>query len=174
MAKINPKNYTYILSLLFAVGGLCYINLVDENDEKIYKQALESGKKELFIGRLKSIELVNLRDKMVFVKEDSTLKTFIVSEINTTQGLKPNDIKEGNWYEVVKILNADKIIDMHPAVEGEFIDEVKNLSGTDKDLIKEYIEEEFMMDLILSAVLILIIMFSSFMIYKNKLYIEAS
>src|SRR5690606_37783918 len=111
-------------------------------------EALKSGKKEIFAGKLKSIELVGLSNELVFYNKDSSTKTFLVSEINTTHDLRPKDIVADNWYQIVKIVNANKIIEMHRAVTGTYLDEVKDLTHSDKEDIKKYIEEEFTQDLI--------------------------
>ncbi len=165
MTKINQKSYTYILAILFAVGGLIYINLIDESDEKIFKEALKSGKKEIFVGKLKSIKLVALNDELVLYKADGSEKKFLVNEINTTNGLKPKDITENEWYEIVKIVNANKIIDMHKSVENLNIDEVRDLTSSDKKHIQKYIDDEFAIDLILSGISIGLIIFSAVKIY---------
>lgn len=169
MTKINSKSYTYILAIIFAIGGFIYINLIDESDEKIFKTALVSGKKEIFVGKLKSINLVSgLKDELVFYKEDGSEKKFLVSEINTTKGLKAKDIKPEEWYEIVKIVNADKIIDMHQAVQNQHIDEVRTLTHSDKEHIQHYIDNEFTIDLILSSICILVALFSGYKIYKYQ------
>jgi hypothetical protein len=168
MTKINTKSYPYILAILFAVGGLIYINLIDEKDEQTFNNALKKGKKEMFIGQLKSIELEGLRNKLTFYKEDSSLKIFVVNEINTTEGLQPNEIKGGEWYEILILENSDKIIDMHKAVEGMNIDAVSDLTEKDRSNINEFIKDEFVKDLILSLFTLIVILFSTFKIYKYQ------
>ena len=168
MTKINPKSYTYILAVVFALGGLIYINLIDEADEAVFKKALASGKKEVFVGKLKSINLVGLNDELVFYKPDGSLKKFLVSEINTSRGLKPKDIVAEEWYEVVKIVNANKIIDMHKSVHNLNLDETKELSPSDKKHIQQYIDNEFTIDLILSGISIILILFSFYKINKYQ------
>lgn len=168
MTKINNKSYSYILAIFFGIIGLVYINLIDENDEKVFKNALNEGNKEMFIGKLKSIELDGLRNKLTFIKEDSSLKIFLVSEINTTEGLQPNEIKGGEWYEVLILENSDKIIDMHKAIEGMNIDKVSPLTEKDRVNINEFIKEEFVKDLILSLFAVIVILFSSYKIYKYQ------
>lgn len=169
MTRINNKSYTYILAIIFAIGGFIYINLIDESDEKIFKKALTAGKKEIFVGKLKSINLVSgLKDELIFYKEDGSEKKFLVSEINTTNGLKAKNIKPEEWYEIVKIVDADKIIDMHQAVPNQHIDEVRPLTHSDKQHIQHYIDDEFTIDLILSGICIVLVLFSAYKIYKYQ------
>jgi hypothetical protein len=168
MTKINQKSYTYILAILFALGGLIFINFIDESDEIIFKKALASGKKEIFVGKLKGIQLVGFlgqKNELTFYKSDGSEKKFLVDQINTTNGLKIKEIKPDEWYEIVKIVNAKKIIDMHKSVENLNIDEIRGLTNSDKNHIQHYIDDEFATDLVLTGISLGLIIFSAVKIY---------
>lgn len=163
--ELFGKAYTYFLAIALGIMAVVYINLVDEEDETQYNQALQDNKKEVFQGYLKEVNNYRFEYQLIFEDPKTSRKdTFWVEDVLKTE--LDNFMPEpNNWYEIEYIRLPEAALDIEKIEGGETKSEFVPLTSEDVVHIKAMLEGEKVADIIFTVVSLLMIVFCGFRIW---------
>ncbi|MFQ3575204.1 MAG: hypothetical protein SNJ77_02095 [Cytophagales bacterium] len=163
--ELFGKTYTYFLAIILGIGAIVYINVVDEEDETQYNQALDENKKEVFRGYLKAVNNYRFEYQLLFEDPQTGRKdTFWVEDVLKTE-LENFMPEPKNWYEIEYIRLPEAVLDIEKVETEETT--LEKIPFTDQDVttIKKMLEGEKVADIIFTVVSLLMISFSLFRIW---------